>query len=328
MEKDYVNMSLEDLEKELDSQSFDQPEETEITEENTENNQPEETSENQTSEDVSTQEEQTVEEQPQEGTEKETLTTTTPSTYKIKADGKEYNFSIDDLVKLAPMAMNYTRKMQDIAPYRKMITAIGENQISQEDINLLIDIKKGNKEALNAFVNKLGVDPLDIESESKGYVPNDYGVDENTYRLNEIVAELEKDSTFNQTASIIQTLDNNSKLYLKANPDTIRNLHEDVKNGMFNKILPEAEKLAVLDGNKHSFLDYYISAGSALYQKELEASKAKQAQKANKETAVRANKVNASLPKNASSTANKVLQYMSDIDEDDFKEWKKSVGLD
>lgn len=264
-------------------------------------------------------------EQPEEPTETEEK----PSTYKIKADGKEYDFSIDDLVKLAPMAMNYTKKMQDIAPYRKMITAIGENEISQEDINTLIDIKKGNKEALGAFIKKLGIDPLDIEAdESKQYQPNDYGVDENTYRLNEIVKELERDADFTQTAQVIQSLDNSSKAFLKSNPEAIRGLHQDIKSKMFDKILTEAEKLSVLDGGKHSFLDYYITAGQEIYKREVELQKTNQAQKAEKEAATRAKKVNAGLPKNAASTAHKVINYIDDIDDEDFKAWKKSVDLD
>ena len=65
-----------------------------------------------------------------------------PTTYKIKANGLEYDFTIDEMQMLASKGMDYTKKMQVIAPYRKTIDAIQENGITQDDINLFIVIKK------------------------------------------------------------------------------------------------------------------------------------------------------------------------------------------
>lgn len=250
------------------------------------------------------------------------------NSYTIKADGKEYTFTVDELVKLAPKAMNYTRKMQDIAPYRKMITAISENEITQDDLNLLIDIKKGNKEALGALVQQSGVDPLDIEA-NESYRPTSYGIDENTYKLNQIVSRIENEPEFVQTQQVIQNLDDSSKTILRENPENIEGLHIDIKSGVFSKIYPKAEKLMVLDDYKKPFLDYYVQAGTELYQNEIAAKKVLDEQKALKEQETKNKKAQAGVPKsNQAKGAEKVIKYIEDIDEDDFKAWKKKVGLE
>ena len=62
---------------------------------------------------------------------------------KYTADGKEYEFTEDEIFDqfgtVFGKAMNYTQKMQKIAPYRKMISAMEEEGITESQFNTAID---------------------------------------------------------------------------------------------------------------------------------------------------------------------------------------------
>lgn len=252
-----------------------------------------------------------------------------PTSYRIKANGKEYDFSLEELIQLAPKAMDYTKKMQDIAPYRKMVTAVTDNELTQEDLNRLIDIKKGNKEALADLIKSMNIDPYELSvGETQGtYKPNDYGVDENTYRATQVLARIQNDPEFNATKNVYQGLDKRSQEYLMSNPEGFEGLHYDVKSGVFNQILPHAEKLAAMDGYQQSFIDYYMKAGVAVYQATLDNAKAANEVQAKQAEQLKAVKTQASLPKNKTTSGDRVKNYLEEFDEEDYRRWYKSLGI-
>ena len=82
--------------------------------------------------------------------------------HKFKANGKEYEITEDEMRQQFPkifgQAMNYTQKMQSLSPWRKTIDAMEQAKIKHEDVNLLIDVLKGDKAALASVIKKVGVD--------------------------------------------------------------------------------------------------------------------------------------------------------------------------
>jgi hypothetical protein len=181
---------------------------------------------------------------------------------KYKANGKEYEFTQDEVMKQFPkvfgQAMDYTRKMQAIKPWRKTIDAIEQAELNHDDVSLMIDVLKGDKSAISTVLNRTGVDTLDLDTENVDYVPKSYGRDESTLAIKDVVDEISQDPEYQVTHKVLASeWDDNSWGEMSKDPQMIKLLHQDVKSGMFNKVQPIAEKLKLFDNGRKSDLDYY-----------------------------------------------------------------------
>lgn len=187
-------------------------------------------------------------------------------TYKFKANGKDYEFSSEEIVDQFPrifgQAMDYTKKMQAIKPWRKTIDAIEGAELSHEDVSLMIDVLKGDKGAITEVLKRTGVDTLELDTdEVKPYVAKDYGRDDSALAIKDIVDDISRDQEYATTHNILsKEWDDRSWNTMAQNPEMIRLLHTDVKSGMYETLQPIAEKLKVYDGGKKSDLDYYKEA--------------------------------------------------------------------
>jgi hypothetical protein len=265
--------------------------------------------------------------------------------YKFKANGQEFEFTQDEVInqfgKVFGQAMNYTKKMQAIAPYRKMISAMEEEGITQDDMNLMIDVLKGNKDAIATVIKKANIDVLDLDlDEDKNYVPNSYGRDERELQIQEVIDEISHDREFAITQHVVaEQWDDTSREAFAENPQLIKELHIDVVNGVYDKVAPMAMKLKVLDGGKRSDLEYYIEAGRQYHMQsraaeveektrlEQEQQKLKEIQQAQQKRAstkqAAPKRKAATIPRKRSGTP-KVTDYLDDSDEA-FEEWYRKL---
>ena len=246
-----------------------QPEDENESEDSDDNNDVDEEQEEETEEDSETEEsaQETVDEQPAK--EETTLTTDTHKvpTFRLKADGTEFELTEDELKQLASKGMNYTKKMQDIKEYREHVSAIKEAALSKDDINLMIDVLKGDKDALATVMKRTGVDALDVDVENSRYVPKNYGRNEVELEIEEVVESISRDPEYVTTKHIISSnWDKQSQMEFVKDPIKIAKLHEDVKNGTFDQVVPMMLKKKALDGARKSDIEYYIDAGTEYYQ--------------------------------------------------------------
>ncbi len=192
---------------------------------------------------------------------------------KFKANGREYKFSDKEMLKQFPrvfgQAMDYTKKMQAIKPWRKTIDAIESAKLNHEDVSLMIDVLKGDKEAIGEVLKRTGVDTLDLDSEGKDYVAKSYGRDDVTLALADVVESIKDDPEYTVTQRVLsKEWDDKSWNEMSEDPETIRLFHMDVKSGMYDVIQPIADKLKVYSGGKQSDLDYYKTAARQYYAEE------------------------------------------------------------
>lgn len=337
----------EDLLEDSDHDAGEETEVEESTEEDTEE-----------SEDDNPDEDSDAENAESSDKETETKEETQPTrSYSFRANGKDYEFTSDEIVdqfpKIFGQAMDYTKKMQTIKPWRKTIDAIEEAKLSHDDVSLMIDVLKGDKNAITEVLKRTGVETLDIDTNAdSNYVAKDYGRDERALAISDIVDEISKDVEYATTHSILSNQwDEKSWATMSENPEMIKLLHQDVKTGMFSKLQPIAEKLKVYDGGKKSDLDYYKQAAVQQFNKESaqkaqeqkdaqERSDAENRRKAAEEQQNRLNKAKEQTNKRASSkqasekrkaaattkttVADRVTDYLDDSDES-FDEWYKKL---
>jgi len=268
---------------------------------------------------------------------------------KFKANGLEYEFTDEEMSAQFPkvfgQAMDYTKKMQQIKPWRKTIDALQEAKLGQDDINLFIDMQKGDKDAIGEFLKRQGIDTIDLEPEESNYVPKDYGRDENALALKDVVDEISSDPEYSRTQNVLANEWDSSSWDVMANdPKMIKGLHIDMQNGMYDKVQPIAAKLKVYDGGSKSDLDYYKEASGIYYTeeqsklsvasnneaKQAEAHKQAELQRVNAETVSRNNEAilaeerqKAAIPKKGTGT-NVKRNYLSDSD-DDFDDWYNNL---
>lgn len=265
---------------------------------------------------------------------------------KYKANGKEYEFSEDEIFdrfgQVFAQAMDYTKKTQQLKPWRKTIDAIEQAKLSEDDVNLAIDVLKGDKDAIAALLKRTGVDALELDVDNVKYAPRDYGRNESELAIKDIVEEISRDKEYETTYDILEhQWDDKSRKAFVENPELIRQLHIDVKSGMFETLAPVVQKMRVYDRGRMSDLYYYKTAAEQHFAEQQETRKyaevteqrtaerakvdsVKVAAAKREATKTAAVKRKAAVPTPKSAGAGKVVDYLSDSDED-YSEWYKKL---
>jgi len=257
-------------------------------------------------------------------------------THKFRANGQEFEFTEqeikDQFETVFGQAMDYTKKMQKIAPYRKMISALEQEGVSQDALNLAIDALKGDKGALRKLMEDNNIDAYDLTDkgeESEVYNPKSYGKDETSLDIEEITRTIQNDKEFAITTNVIdEQWDGDSRKLIVENPGLITGLHNDIKTGLYDKVAPAAMKMKVLDGNTKSDIEYYMLAGEQLrLAMEAEAKLNEDAQGAEDKfdkASSEANDKRSATSTGARADSKGVVDYLDDNDED-FDAWYKKT---
>lgn len=188
---------------------------------------------------------------------------------RFKANGQDYELTEAEILERFPQvfaqAMDYTKKTQAIKPWRKTIDALESAKVSHEDVNLMIDVLKGDKAAISEVLRKNNIDSLELDTEDVTYAATDYGRDEKTLAVLEAIEEIKHDPEYSLTGNILSAKWDSPSLEVMAdNPELIKLLHVDVKSGMFQKLQPIINKLKVYDGGRNTDLQYYKMAAEEL----------------------------------------------------------------
>ncbi|MCI4437715.1 MAG: hypothetical protein JHC33_12985 [Ignisphaera sp.] len=266
-----------------------------------------------------------------------------PRKIKVKANGREVELTEDEVFAqfgtLYGKANDYTKKMQAIKPWRKTIDAIEQAKLNHQDVSLMIDALRGDKEAIATVLKRTGVDTLELDTENSNYVPKNYGRDERVMDIEEVIEEISQDPEYATTHKVLsKDWDNSSLAKMTDDPNMIRLLHIDVKDGTYDKVRAVADKLKMFDTTTRTDLEYYALAAAELYDKSNRQNVQAQQQiktsdLAQKIAAIRqqeakrvtttnaASKRKAAAPTKAgSSKPTGVINYLDDSDEA-FEDW-------
>lgn len=278
-----------------------------------------------------------------------------PQSYKFKANGKEYEFTPEEMLSQFPkifgQAMDYTKKTQALKPWRKTIDALESANLSHDQINLMIDVFKGDKNAIAEVIKRTGVDTLDLDPENSRYVPNDYGRDDTALDIKDVIDEISSDAEYTITNRILlKDWDEKSFKEFTKDPSMIRKLHIDVKDGTYDKVQAMADKLKVLDRGLKTDLEYYIQAGTQYHRdrneaiiraraaeeqrlareqklaRQAEINRVKETQQKQQVIAEKAEVRKAASPTKSNAGQKKVVDYLDDSDEA-YEEWYKNNVL-
>ncbi|MCH9665511.1 MAG: hypothetical protein K0U41_06640 [Gammaproteobacteria bacterium] len=161
---------------------------------------------------------------------------------KFTANGQDFNVSNAEQAKqLMRKGANYEFKMNQLSKHRGLISTIEQNKITDEDINMLIELKNKKPEAVARMVKDSGIEPLDLNDieNAETYKAADYQVSGKIVELQEVVASVRTTEPGNQVMDDISALwDDESKKILLEQPENIlTRLVADKQSGLYDKVM-------------------------------------------------------------------------------------------
>ena len=188
----------------------------------------------------------------------------------FKANGKDFKVdSVDDVIQLMQMGANYNKKMASLKPVLKLVKMLENNGLmNEEKINFLIDVSKGNQNAVSKLVTDGKLDPVDLDADkASAYRPSSYRVDDREIDLETVMDEIKDSPKYGQLVTVVgDTWDAASKRVIADNPELLRIIHTSMENGVYDLISSEIEKERVLGRlNGVSDLQAYRQIGDALH---------------------------------------------------------------
>ena len=189
----------------------------------------------------------------------------------FKANGKLITLKDPkEAVQLMQMGANYTRKMQDIQPHRKMLTMLQNNDLLDEGkLDYLIALDKRDPEAIKKLIKDAGIDPLDIDTSTEStFRTGNHQVSDNEVALNSVMEELSSTPDGQVTISTVNTTwDQASKEALWSNPEILTVIHSQRENGVYAAITEEMDRQKILGTLPATtpFLKAYEDIGKQLY---------------------------------------------------------------
>ena len=188
----------------------------------------------------------------------------------FQANGKTIELrDISEAVQLMQKGANYTRKMQDIAPHRKVLMMLENNGLLDEGkLSYLIDLEKKNPDAIKKLIKDAGIDPMDIDTTVEpAYREGNHKVTDEEASFKEALGELNSNPAGKETLNIIHTgWDQASKEVLWKNPEILTMIHQQREGGIYDRIATEVERQRVLGtiAPNTPFLHAYKAVGDKM----------------------------------------------------------------
>ena len=189
----------------------------------------------------------------------------------FKANRKEITpKSVEDIISLMQMGANYTKKMQLMAPMKKVVQSLDNAKIDEQELNFLIDVSKGDKEAIKQLLIKHKIDPLEIDLDGDNtYSPRNNIASDEDVEFNDTLMDIH-DSLPRIQEILNNTWDDNSKKAILKDPRLMRALHEEVQMGRFDEVQKRLEAEKTFGRYKGvSDVDAYIDLVSKMEQERM-----------------------------------------------------------
>lgn len=189
----------------------------------------------------------------------------------LKANGKTIEIqSPEEAIQLMQMGANYTRKMQSIAPHRKVLLMLENNGLLDEGkLSFLIDLDKKNPDAIKKLIKESGIDPLQIDTDEQNptyHLGNHQVTDEEATFATVLEDVKSSPAGVNTLQAIINEWDQASKEVLWKNPELMTTIHEQRQSGIYQMITAEMERLRILGSLPAHvpFINAYKAVGDQL----------------------------------------------------------------
>lgn len=188
----------------------------------------------------------------------------------FKANGKEFKpTSVEEVVRLAQMGANYTKKMQALKPNLKLMRMLENNGLLDETkLSFLIDIEKKDPKAIQKLLHDSKIDPLDLDTSAPPvYQPGNHSVSDQEMAFHDVLREVR--DTPQGTGTILHIndqWDQVSKQAIYQEPALLGIINEHRANGIYDRISAEIERQQTLGQLSNiPFIQAYKLVGDQLH---------------------------------------------------------------
>lgn len=168
----------------------------------------------------------------------------------LKANGKLIDIrDPEELIKLAQQGANFTRKSQELAPFRKVLMMLQNNDLVDEGkLSYLIDLSRKDPEAIKKLVKEAGIDPMDIDTSAESsYKEGNHRVTDDEATFHSAVDSIRSTEEGRETLQVISTTwDQASKDLLFKNPEVMEAIAEARAAGTYDRIAGEVDRMRTL----------------------------------------------------------------------------------
>lgn len=166
----------------------------------------------------------------------------------IKANGKEIKInSIEELRSLASKGIDYTQKTQKLSKESRIAQSLANHGLTDEaKLNLLIDVAKGDKEAIKKHLKDLEINPFDLDIDNTDYKPINNLISEQEIVINNVIeniANLENGVKFLKEVVPDVFSEKEINNIVINQPSALKTLHDDYNKGIFKPIMDEINRL-------------------------------------------------------------------------------------
>lgn len=189
----------------------------------------------------------------------------------FKANGKSIQLnSPEEAIALMQKGVDYTRKMQDIARYRKPMMMLEKaNLLNEDQISFFIDLSNGNQEAIRKLLKDKGIDTLDLPSDDEpiNYQAGSHKLSDTEVELTEQVKELQVQEGGPEFLKEVLAYDQQSRNAIYAEPRVLSILFNQKKSGIYQRITDEVERQRLLGQipDNVPFINAYNAVGQMLF---------------------------------------------------------------
>lgn len=173
-----------------------------------------------------------------------------------------------EALELLPKSIDYTVKMQQIAPHRKTIDYMTQHGLSMDDLQRLADAKRGNKDALASIAKEAKIDVWEVDADAD-YKPSANVQFTETSEVESIAMEILADDAWaTSVKTTTELVPESFKARLTQDPVLLRAFADDAKTGTAQKLIPEALKINAMNPSM-DFIHAYLAAGDKIFGQEV-----------------------------------------------------------
>lgn len=190
----------------------------------------------------------------------------------FKANGRTIELKDPkEAVQLMQMGANYTKKMQELVPHRKVLTMLQNNGLLDESkLSYLIDLDRKDPEAIKKLVKDAGIDPTDIDtSVEPAYRSGSHIVSDEESNFHTALEDMKSSPERMETLKVINDgWDHASKEALWKQPAIMGVIHQHREDGTYERIAGEVARRQMLGAISSSvpFINAYHQVGAEMQQ--------------------------------------------------------------
>lgn len=189
----------------------------------------------------------------------------------FKADKRTIQLnSAEEAIALMQKGVDYTRKMQDIARYKKpMMMLERANLLNEDQISFFIDLVNGDQEAIRKLLKDKNIDAFSLPSEDEPihYVAGSHKISDDQINFKEQLDSIATQPKGVEFLKEVNEYDQQSKDHIYREPRILQALYQQKQGGLYDKIVEEIERQRILGQipDNVPFLIAYNTIGNKLF---------------------------------------------------------------